>query len=521
MPSKLDPLSVPYRVGVSLSRFVWLLVIGTVSAGIQRLPLLAALFGGILLATVAYQLAYVRRFEYELTEDTFDVSSGVLSRRSREIPYQRIQNVDVTRNVVQRALGIAELAIETAGGGETEASLRYLDTETANELRASLSRRKRGETSEEATTESELEPLFSITPRELLLLGVIGLDLRLLSFIVVALPVIIPSVSNAAPLFDLFRVAPLLLGGLAVVALAASMVQAVVSYYGFELYRDSDELSYRRGLAKEYSGTIPLDKVQSVVLTENVIARRLGYASVAIETAGYSPSGDSSGSQSAVPLAEREHAYALAREVEPFGDPPFERPPKRARTRYAVRYALGLLVVTGLATAVVRLADFTPPLPTTALLAGLVLVPVAAHLKWANIGYALTDDHFVARAGFWSRRTQAVPFYRIQTLAEQATIFQRRRELATVAVDTAGTHGWSAPSAPDIDARDATDLRETLEARLQASLRTRRDEVESAVTEVGADDRDEIDAELEEAEAARGTNADREAETDADENAGE
>ena len=145
MPSKLDPLSVPYRVAVSLSRFGWLLVVGTVSAGTQRLPLLVGLFGIVLFAALAYQVAYVRRFSYELTEDTFDVYSGVFSRRSREIPYHRIQNVDVTRNVVQRALGIAELAIETAGGGETEATLRYLEADTADELRAALSRRKRGE----------------------------------------------------------------------------------------------------------------------------------------------------------------------------------------------------------------------------------------------------------------------------------------------------------------------------------------------------------------------------------------
>ncbi|PSP38508.1 hypothetical protein BRC71_07560 [Halobacteriales archaeon QH_7_65_31] len=480
MPSKLAPLSVPYRVAVSLSRFAWLLVVGTVSAGRGRLPLLAGLFGLALLATLAYQVAYVRRFEYELTDDTVDVESGVLSRRSREVPYHRIQNVDVSRNVVQRGLGIAELAIETAGGGQTEVTLRYLDADTASELRTSLSRRKRGErgaddrSEESGTAERSRESLFSITTRELLVLGVVGLDLRLLSFIAVALPVVLPSVSGATPLFDLFRVAPLLLAGLAGVALAVSMGQAVVSYYGFRLSRVSDELSYRRGLGREYSGTIPLDKVQSVVLTENVLARRLGYASVSIETAGYAPSGDAGGSQSAVPLADRENAYRLAREVESFGTPSFERPPKRARTRYAIRYGLGVLFLTGVATAVVRVADLAVPVPAATLLAALVLVPVAAHLRWKNLGYAVGDDHFVARAGFWSRRTQVVPFYRIQTLAQQATVFQRRRDLATIAADTAGGHGWTTPRAVDIDAETATTLRETLDTRLQRALRDRR-----------------------------------------------
>ncbi|MFC7177810.1 PH domain-containing protein [Halosegnis marinus] len=198
---KLHPLSVPYRTGSAVARFAWVLVIGTVST--SQLDGFGALAAGALvvalLGVLAYQVAYVRRFDYELTDDTFDLASGVVSRRTREIPYRRVQNVDVSRNVVQRALGLAEVRIETAGGGETEAQLRYVSHDEAERLQREIGRRKRGD-GETATdpdgtappVEDAGERLFAVTNRELLLLGVVQVDLRLLSFVTVLLPVVLP-----------------------------------------------------------------------------------------------------------------------------------------------------------------------------------------------------------------------------------------------------------------------------------------------------------------------------------------
>lgn len=487
---KLHPLSVAYRTGTAVSRFVWVLVIGVIST--SRLDGLntgaAALLTAAILAVLAYQLAYVRRFEYTLTADTFDLRSGVVSRRTREIPYRRVQNVDVSRNVLQRAIGIAELRIETAGGGETEAQLRYVSDDEATRIQREIGRLKRGETGDRSETASGAAPdsepahateLFAITPRELLLLGVVRVDLRLLSFATVLLPVVLPSVSETFPLLDLFRAAPIVLGGLVAAALVVSSATAVANYYGFELHRGPDELRYRRGLIQEYSGTIPLDKVQSVSVTENALARRLGYASLEVETAGYAPGGNGQGSQSAVPLARRKRVLDLARSVEQFGDPTFRRPPVRARSRYAVRYALVVAFLTAVSVTVVRFTAIEPPVPALSPLVLLAAVPPAAHLKWVNLGYALTGDHFVAREGFWTRTTRVVPYYRIQTLAESSTPFQRRRDLATLVVDTAGAQGLGTTDARalDVDADRANELRVELERQFQTALGERRAEI--------------------------------------------
>jgi len=93
---------------------------------------------------IAYGVAYYYRFGYRVTEDTFDVASGVFARRSREIPYGRIQNVDIRQGVVQRLIGLAIVSIETAGGGDTEASLNFVSEAEATRLQNEIRRRTAG-----------------------------------------------------------------------------------------------------------------------------------------------------------------------------------------------------------------------------------------------------------------------------------------------------------------------------------------------------------------------------------------
>ena len=479
---KLDYRSVPYRIAENGVRivgiFVFSLFVSSGGASGMDLPqLLSFLVFGVLVIG-AWEAAYVRAYEYRLDGDTFDIYSGVLSRREREIPFERIQNVDIAQNVVQRVFGIAELRLETAGGGgESEARLRYVSREEATRLQELISRRKRGDTTERDPGAPD-DILFELDSRELGVLGFTSANVRLLGLIsgifVIASPV---AADQFSPRLSLL----LLLGpAFAVAGLVflwiASGVQAVLRYYGFRLYRHDEELRYKRGLLQQYDGTIPLSKIQTLMVRENLLARTVGYGSLAIETAGYAP-GQDNNVESAVPIAKRERVFELARTIEDIGDPEFTRPPKRARTRYVARYTIIVGVLTGISYAINR---FTGELPFWFATVGLLaLVPVAAHLKWRNLGYCAGDRYVITQHGFWTRRTTIVPYYRVQTLSSSQNVFQRRRDLATLVVDTATSGGfWGGDAvALDIDAAAADRLRETVNERFHESIveRERRD----------------------------------------------
>jgi len=476
----LDPRSVPYRIFENGLRIVGVVVFSAFAStgdGMNVGSFLVFVVGGLALV-VGWQAAYVKRYEYRVTADTFDIRSGVLSRREREIPFERIQNVDIAQNVVQRALGIAEVRLETAGGNASEATLRYVSRREASRLQELISERKRGGTGPEAVEQAEEDVLFELDRRELAILGVTSANFRLFGFVVLGLsfvgsPLAAREISPRVGL--LLLLGPAFAAAGLVVLWIASGVQSVFRYYDFRLTRQGEELRYERGLLQQYNGTIPLSKIQTVMIRENVLARAADYGSLVIETAGYAPGQGGSNVESAVPIARRDRVLELARSIEPVGDISFTRPPRRARMRYVARYTIVVGVLTGLLGGV---QFVTGELPFWYLGAAVwLLVPVAAHLKWSHLGYHVDEEYVVTRSGFWTRRTTVVPVYRVQTVADSQTVFQRRRDLATLVVDTATSGGfWGGDAvALDVDVEEARSLRESVHDRFQRSLRERRD----------------------------------------------
>jgi len=346
MPRSLSPLSVPYRVlqrgggiavGLAFAVSGGFDLPGVGSAG----PLL--LFGVVgvaALALVGYETAYVRRFSYELGADTLDIESGVFSRRSREIPLRRIQNVDISRNVVQRLFGIAIVSFETAGGGDTEATLRFVSFEEAKRLQATLGRLKRADAESAdgddvaddtpddgpgpASDRADVGPtgshvdappvteLFALDRTELAVVGALSIDFRVpgVLFLIVStvsstvIPTYLTSTSGAA----FVVAAAVVLVAVLLLSWVVGAAAAIAQYYDFRLVRSGDELQYERGLLQRYDGSIPFDKIQTLTVSENPLKRYFGYATLYIETAGYAPGsgGSSRGSEAAVPLAERD-----------------------------------------------------------------------------------------------------------------------------------------------------------------------------------------------------------------------
>ncbi len=106
------------------------------------LPLLFILILSYIWARLSY-----RYYRYELTENGFKKELGVILKKYVTIPYDRIQNVDIYRGILDRILGLSDLNIQTAGmssvgrsgrGVFAEGRLPGLSKEDAEKLRDEL-----------------------------------------------------------------------------------------------------------------------------------------------------------------------------------------------------------------------------------------------------------------------------------------------------------------------------------------------------------------------------------------------
>jgi putative membrane protein len=526
---RLHPLSAVQRVARTALQFGSIgFFLGVVLAGPLGLAPFWAVFalgGGATLPGAAYGVLRYYRLTYETAGDTLGVSSGVLNRQERAIPLGRIQNVDVNRSLLHRALGLAIVRFETAGGGSTEAVLDAVSLEESRRLQEFVAAHGRetadavdapgdesaatdqedigaGESADAATRrrrERDEELLYELARPDLLRLGAMTAKPGAPILVVVGTPVFddlalaVLSATTAAlggpervafellPTYspsDLALVAGVTLVEFALATWLVSAVLTMVDFYDFRLTRVGDELRYERGLLNRYSGSIPVEKIQTVSIRETAPMRAFGYAGLSVETAGYGPgANDGQASNTAIPLDDPGTVTAMAESLGEFEFPALERPPRRARRRYAVRFAALPLAVSGL----LLLVDsfllgagwwYAP-------LVALPLAPVAGHLKWKHRGHATTPDAFLTRSGFWTRSTRGVPYYRIQTVIGARSVFQRYRDLASMTADTASTSSLIGGDATayDVDETTARQLHDELRSRLDEDIRRiRRDE---------------------------------------------
>src|ERR671914_633384 len=328
-------------------------VVLLVSQGFSLWTVTLFLLGLLVVAVLAALWGFLswRATTYAVAGNSFRLRQGVFQRNERTIPLEHVQSVDTVQGIIQRAFGVVEVRIETAGGGagEPDASLAALDRDAAQTLRSEIEGSRR-ESSEETTGPTILRRLST---RDLLLAGAtsgqIGVAFSVLAIGFQFLDNFFPEdfvrrlVETLAPNW-LMVVLILVPAGLLLAWLLA-IAGTVLAYSGFTLSRERDFLYIKRGLLERREATIPLSRIQAVRISEGVLRQPFGLASLRVESAGY---GEASGvSTTLFPLLPRKDAEKLLLDAAPeFAVTPALEPlPPRALRRYVFRSIIPVLLV--------------------------------------------------------------------------------------------------------------------------------------------------------------------------------
>src|SRR3712207_8500851 len=112
------------------------------SQGLSPWTIALVLAGLVVVAVLAAVWGFLswRATTYGVVGGSFRLRQGVLQKSERTIPLEHVQSVDTVQGIVQRAFGVYEVRIETAGGGasEPDASLAALDRDAAQTLRRGI-----------------------------------------------------------------------------------------------------------------------------------------------------------------------------------------------------------------------------------------------------------------------------------------------------------------------------------------------------------------------------------------------
>lgn len=445
-----------------------------------------------LLVTIARYLSFRLRYE----ERELVIRSGLFFRNERHVPYSRIQNVDAIQNLFHRLLHVVEVRIETGGGKEEEARMSVLSQAAFDDLRrhvftarASLAATVSASESATAAPAPEGETLVHLPLRELLLCGL--LENKGMVVIGAAYGVFWETGfvdgfwsglfgtdavgrgffrAMAGFLFDdqPLPLVPIALGaalglGLLLFVRVVSMVWALVRLYDFRLTRVGDDLRTEYGLFTRVTTTVPIRRVQTVIVAAGPLHRWLDRATVRVETAGGVGSEKSAASvrEWLAPLIRRQALPGLLHQVVPGFDPAaldWQAVHPRAFRR-AVKPNLAMTAFVTLISAFV--------IGWGAVGVGLLLMPWAilnARQYVAHLGWAESDEVVVMRSGWLWQKSTLARANKIQAVAMHASPLDRRAAMARVRVDTAGASEFSRIDIPYLDGEVARGLHDRLSA---------------------------------------------------------
>ena len=404
--------------------------------------------GFLAVSTVLFAVAEYLALQYQVTMDELILDSGVLGRRHRVIPLSRVQNLELRQSTLQRAFGVAQLRVDTAGRDTEDPVALVLGHAEAQRLRAELLRRRISTPDAQADATISRDLLARLSARDLVLAGVTANEAGVVAAVLIGvgeavyqLPLGIPRIrlDPRVLIADLPLLSALLLGvGILLVlfglALLLSIGGALLGYWDFVLERVEGELRKSYGAFDRREVTVPLARVQALRIEESLLRRPLGLASLKIETAGAAPGkAGRGGAEAFLPLVRVREISRLAAAIFDgfdYGGLAFLPADPYARRRAFFRYTALLLALTA------GMAVWRGPAAFW-LLSLLVLAYMAAQGHYRALGYAHVPGYIVARSGFWTRITWVVPEDKVQTAHLTETFFQRRNAVATSVVDTA------------------------------------------------------------------------------------
>jgi uncharacterized membrane protein YdbT with pleckstrin-like domain len=117
----VNPTAVFVWAGYALAVIGAFLVVAFFTAVPVVSPWVAVLIGLLLLLIPAYYNFRQKLMRYTLTDSTIEIDTGLISRKTQNIPLSRIQDVTVSSTFMQRLLGFGSVVIDNASedGGKT------------------------------------------------------------------------------------------------------------------------------------------------------------------------------------------------------------------------------------------------------------------------------------------------------------------------------------------------------------------------------------------------------------------
>jgi putative membrane protein len=388
------------------------------------------------------------RFYYWIEDGELRMEYGVLVKKRRFIPQERIQTIDTSEGIIQRIFGLVKVQVETAGGGaEAEAKLTALTKEEAGLLReVLLYKPQKLDESEEAPDRGEEtiperevpvtpKPTFTISWKSLFIAGTTSGGIGVVLSAVIAFVSQFDQFVPYEDIIDRFGVvlqtSVFFIASIVFIVLLLSWLISIVmtmfKYGNFTVVKNNEELLISRGIIEKRQLTIPLERIQAIRISQNILRQPFGFATVYVESAGSSGGKEADFSTILFPLVKmmevEKHiqkfvpSYQLKEKLHTL--------PVRSLFRYIIRLVVPAVILS------IPVAYFFQPYGYFAFLSA-GLAALLGYSQYKAGGWKLEDQQLQMSFRRLNKNIVLVRKKRIQSFELKESFFQRRRSLLTI-----------------------------------------------------------------------------------------
>ena len=443
-----------------LARNLWVVVVYFFfkDFDVQTTLMVVAGIVAVLIITLGYSIISFMKFKFHIDEknEEFVLEKGVFSSDVINIPFNKIQQVNFKRNLLQRVVGVYSVRIETAGSHEKEVEIKALSKEKADVLanRLMLLKGKSGieEVEEADTPEEKAVEKKAVLPEwehkvsviTLIKLGLTSNYLRGLGILVAfyftireqfmledTLPGEISQPQNFSPNFTFLLIIFFLFIGMFI-----TVMKTVLEYYGLHIQKFRDSLQVEMGLRNNTRVNLRANRVQVMQVLVNPLQQWLNLYKLKISLA--SSENDLSKNQVKIPGLPKEIVEQVKQYFYKSAVPAQNviLPHRLLIFRRIMRSLIPLFLGLMFAFFYREIVNWNWIWTAAALYVVVTSIYQVFYVK--NLKLFFSGEFLIKESGVWVRNTQYLEMFRLQAVSLHRPIWYKRRELTNLVFHSAG-----------------------------------------------------------------------------------
>lgn len=405
---------------------------------VYMISVLAAFSG--LISIISYFNYY-----YHIEGKTLVVQKGILQKSKTNIPFDRIQTINIEQELIHRMLGVVKLEIDTAGSQNKELTLKALTEEKAQALRSYILESKDQMPLVEQERREE-EVLMQLDPVSLIKTGLVENHLRS-AFIVFAFGLwaldqlrefglekqlsqfekgwvaFASSLANVLGLFMVFI-------GLAILI---SVLRIFIQYYNLKLLREPNGFRLSYGLINRRQVSAKDSKTQIISWSQNLLQKKIDLFKLRLRQAGSREVGNKK--SITIHGCKPSNVEEILDHLIGKNKEDFQHVKTPVNVHYLLYHGRNLLIV-GLPILIglIWLKQPEQLIGAIILLGGFL---ITLFRRYKKAGFSLTRELLKVNGGAFGEKTAILYNYKIQAVQIRQSYYQRRRSLANLRIGTA------------------------------------------------------------------------------------